>query len=148
MREPPTTIPAVLRSTRIVWSSLLIAQLLYIVAGRLFSQHAQPAQPPQSYIIAMTVVVVLTLTVALGLHLKLVRRSSQSLQSKPTDAAAIALWRRGLLLTMVLAELLSMIGFALQAIGMPLTLATRFYAAGLIAALFFYPKNPARIQTH
>jgi hypothetical protein len=143
MPQPQTTFPAVLRSVRIVWASLLFAQFLYIVVGQQFFQHVEPVQSDQFFTIAMAVAAVVTLVLALLFRIKLVRRASQLLQTNPSDAASITNWRKGQLLTMVLAETLSLYGVALLATGTPQTQAAFFYAAGIAATLLFYPKNPA-----
>jgi Ca2+/H+ antiporter len=145
MPQPQNTLSTVLRSTRIVWASLLFAQFLYIVVGQQFFQHVEPAQPDKFFTIAMAVAAVVTLAFAFFFRIKLVRRASQSLQTDPADTAAITNWRKGQLLTMVLAEPLSLYGFALLATGMPQTQTAFFYATGIAATLLFDPKNPANI---
>jgi hypothetical protein len=90
----------------------------------------------------MAAVAFATLALALFFRMKFVRRASQTLQVNPSDPAAITNWRKGQLLSIVLAETLSLYGFALLATSLPQTQAAFFYTAGIAATLLFYPRNP------
>jgi hypothetical protein len=147
MAELPNTIPTILRWTRQVWTFLVLSQMLYIaLAWRVLKRvHLpNPAAPGMaSIVLAVLIISLAALSAALYFHIKLIRPASKSLQSNPADATALANWRKGLQLTLALSEAVSLFGFALLITGAPLNQAAPIFAAGTIATLFFYPKNPA-----
>jgi len=150
MPELPNTIPTILRWTRRVWVFLLLSQLFYLaVAWRLLQRSHQPtgsaAIAMARLALVILIIALITLSAAFYLYIKLVRPGAQSLQSNPADATALAKWRRGLQLTLALAELVSLMGFALLVTGAPLNQSAPIYAAATIATLVFFPKNPADI---
>ena len=149
MPELPNTIPTILRWTRSVWTFLILSQLLYIaLAWRVIQRAPQPnpaATGMAPISLAILIVSLAALSAALYFHIKLIRPAAQSLQSNPTDATALANWRKGLQLTLALAEAVSLFGFALLVTGAPLNQSTPIFAAGTIATLVFYPKNPSNI---
>jgi hypothetical protein len=143
MPDPPNSLPAVLRFTRIVWAIFLFAQFMYISAGSKILRTATPASPNPAFTIGIAAAAVCTLCLALIFRIKSVRRASESLQSNPADATAIASWRKGQLITMILSETSPLFGLMLLTTGVPLNQVALFYAAGIAAMLFFFPKNPA-----
>jgi hypothetical protein len=150
MPELPNTIPTILRWTRRVWIFLLLSQLFYLaVAWRLIHRFQPPtgsaANAMARLALVILIIALITLYAAFYLYIKLVRPAAQALQSNPADATALAKWRKGLQLTLALAELVSLMGFALLVTGAPLTQAAPIYAAAAIATLVFYPKNPANL---
>ena len=92
MPDPPNSLPAVVRFTRTVWAMLLVSQFLYILAGRkiLLTAPALPARPDPSLTIGIAIAAACALCLVLIFSLRFVRRASETLQSNPTDAAAIA----------------------------------------------------------
>ncbi len=150
MRELPNTIPAILRWTRRVWTFLVLSQLFYLAVAWRLIQRSQPptgsaANAMARLALAILIVSLMTLAAALFFHIRLVRRASHFLHANPADPVALVKWRKGLQLTLALAELVSLTGFALLVTGAPLNQAAPIYAAGTIAILAFYPKNPANI---
>jgi hypothetical protein len=153
MRELPNTIPAILRWTRRVWTFLVLSQLFYLAVAWRVIELTHPiatsaATGMARVALAILILSLAALSAALYFHIKLIRPATQSLQSNPTDATALGNWRKGLQLTLALAEMVSLLGFALLITGAPLNQAAPIFAAGTIATLFFCPKNPVRIQTH
>jgi hypothetical protein len=143
MPDAPNSLPAVLRSTRIVWAIFLFAQFIYISTASKILPTAPPAPPTPSFTIGIAAAAVCSLCIALIFRIKLVGGASECLQSNPTYAAAIARWRKGQLVIMVLAETPPLYGLMLLTTGAPLNQVVLFYAAGIAALLFFYPRNPA-----
>jgi hypothetical protein len=143
MAQTQNTLPDALRSARIIWACLLFAQFLYIPVGRQLFQNAAPTRPDQSFTISIAAAAFAALALALFFRIKLVRRAGESLRTNPNDAAAIARWRKGQLVTMIFAETPSLYGLVLLTTGAPLNQVALFYVAGIAALLFFYPKNPA-----
>ncbi len=147
MPELPNTIPAILRWTRNVWTFLILSQLFYIVVAWRVIERTHPpnsAAPGMApIVVAVLIISLAALSAALLFQIRLVRRSGQFLQTNPADPAALVKWRSGLQLTLASAEIVSLFGFALAVTGVPLNQAAPIFAAGTIATLLFYPKNPA-----
>jgi hypothetical protein len=144
MPEPPNSLPSVLRHTRIVWSSLLLAQFLYILGGPIIVGSTPLSDPTPAFTIGIAVAAVCALFLVLFIRIRLLRRAIEALQSNPTDAVAIAKWRKLQITTMVIVETVPLFGLMLLTTGVPLNQVALFYAAGIAAMLLVFPKNPAR----
>jgi hypothetical protein len=143
MPDAPNSLPAALRHIRIVWGSLLFVQFLYILAGpMMLGDTPQPKADP-SFTIGTAIAGICALSLVLFFRFRFVRRASEALQSN-ADAAAIARWRKLQITTMVLVETPPLYGLILLlTTGAPLKQVAPFYAVGIAAMLFVYPKNPA-----
>ncbi len=150
MRELPNTIPTILRWARTIWIFLLFSELFYAAVAWRLIQRSQPptgsaANAMARLALVFLIIALITLYAAFYLYIKLVRPGGQALQTNAADGSALAKWRKGLQFTLILAEAVSLMGFALLVTSVSLKQAIAIYAAGTIATLFFYPQNPAKI---
>ncbi|HVO62835.1 MAG TPA: hypothetical protein VMT53_18010 [Terriglobales bacterium] len=75
----------------------------------------------------------------------MVDKAAAALGSQPQDSSALARWRGGTIVTLVLCESVALFGFVLRMLGFSLSQAGTFYLAALVLMVFFLPRRPEQV---
>jgi F0F1-type ATP synthase membrane subunit c/vacuolar-type H+-ATPase subunit K len=86
---------------------------------------------------------VATVAVIFLLRRKLVKSAEEVLSAQPEDAAAVARWRSGYLITYAFSEAIALYGLVLHFMGFGFSQVLPFFIAGFVLILFYAPRRPA-----
>ncbi|HZQ68240.1 MAG TPA: hypothetical protein VFA68_06955 [Terriglobales bacterium] len=132
---------AALKQLRIMQFAMLGAVVLYVVIGEVVPHTVHPVNPIVFQALALAAAG--TVFVLFFLRRMTLRRT-QPAQGAPTlDNSAVARWRTGMILTLVLSEAIALYGLVLRMIGFSLSEAAPFYVAGFTLMLFLGPRKPS-----
>ncbi len=141
MNQPPQSIEGTLRSLRTVHGVLLFAmftQVLTVV-------KVLPHQPRVLNSAFATPILVLSIGIVIAtvyIRLKMVGPALDTLRSTPDDPTSLAKWRKGVVLSDVLLDVVVLYGFVLRFQGGTQQLCVPFYAAGIVLMILWWPKRP------
>ena len=127
-----------LRSLRTMHAVLLVSVLLYALIGEHVEHQAFTGN--QRALSAMTALAGLVVLLAAVLRKRMVGPSKDVLRKEPNDVRALARWRFGTLISLVLCEALAMIGFVVRFLGYPLQQAALFYVAAGVLMMVWWPR--------
>src|SRR5262249_25151365 len=107
-----------------------------------FSEASYPAFFP----IVLGVVCLSEVGIGLFLRKNFITASEVLLLKDPSDQGALAKWRRGNLLSFVLAETVTLFGVVLKFMVFDWRILAAFFAGGLILLLFWMPRKIQAMQ--
>ena len=141
-QPPPATTQGTLRILRTIHGALIVSIFLYGLMPRLIAAPRNP-QPPDKTLLAMFDALALGV-IGLGFFLrsKWITAAYATLRAKPDDAASLAQWRKGAVVSAALGESVVLYGVVIYLIGGEAKQAAPFFAAGLIVMLLWWPKRP------
>jgi hypothetical protein len=125
---------------RILQVALLGGVLLCVIVGEALGSIARVSNTTMFYVLSMVTVTILG--VILVVRRTLVTQSANSLAVRPADAATLARWRTGYVMTYALSEAIALFGLILRLTGFSLSQVAPFYVAGFILLIFFGPRRP------
>ena len=123
-----------------MWVAFLIAQVGYVEMAEYLS-HPQPP-PDDKFKVAMMTVALAAAVIALAVRSRTVAPAAEILKASPSDSGALGQWRKGQILSFVMAEVVVLFGFILRLMGVPWAHAAPLYAVGIGMIIFFYPRQP------
>jgi hypothetical protein len=130
-----------LRFLRILHGTLLFSMLLYIaVAEKILT--LPPRAVERTFFTGMAVSCVSVIVIAVFLRFKILGSALDTLRSTPNDPASLAQWRRGVIVSDVLAESAVLFGFALRFTGATMEESLPFYLAGVGLMVLWWPRRP------
>jgi hypothetical protein len=140
---PPAvaTIEGTLRQLRIVHGAMLAAAFLYAFVVFWIPASAV-AQTDPAFLTSISVVAVVVACIAFWMRTKLLGPAFEKLRMQADDAGALANWRKGVLVSDVLAESVVLFGVAIHFVGAPNTQVIPFPLGGIALMLFWWPKRP------
>jgi hypothetical protein len=125
-----------------VRAALLLAIAAYVFLGEtIASRTAVPGNSMMFQVFALVAVV--TVAVMFVARRKTIAPAATTLRDHPEDAAALARWRSGYVITYALCEAVALYGFILRMLGFSLTQVAPFYLAAILLMLFYGPRRPA-----
>jgi hypothetical protein len=136
---PAADLPGQVRFARLVWSLLLVCELLEI--NLVFKVHPQPIgnRPIEYGVYALSVWVV---GVAVVLRRKLVKTSEKVLEHAPLDAIALKRWRLGQILPATFASAVTLFAVLVHLLSGSLSHSIPLFALGLAMMIYFFPRRP------
>ena len=131
---------ASLRLLRIIQLALLVSVVFYIaIAEKVGPQVPKDVKQMQMILMALAVGVVGTIFI---FRQRMLTHAEEALRSQPEDVVALACWRAGNIITLVLAEAVVLYGLVLRFMGGTLLQAAPFYAAGALLMVVWGPRRP------
>lgn len=127
-----------LRSLQTVHAAFLFAAVAYLVVSYVAGPRTQPQ--PLSFILGVGVVAISTCAGGIFIRSRFVQPASETLRSNPDDAAAVARWRTGTILSLVFSETVVLYGLALRFIGASWNICGIFYVVGIFLLLAWTPR--------
>ena len=115
MQPVAPTISQTLRFLRILHVCLMVSIALYVVALRIVPR--QSFRPSFSFALYFAMLASVMIAIAFVVRSRLIGSSFDVLKLRPDDAAALERWRKGVIVTDVLAEAVALYGYALYFIG-------------------------------
>jgi hypothetical protein len=115
--------------------------LLYVYMMRMI-----PADPSKTLnptlLWALCLVGIYCLGMGQLMRSKHLRLAFETLRAKPDDAASLARWRAGVIISDALAEAVVLCGFVIHMLGGTSREVAPFFIAGVTAMLIWWPKQP------
>ena len=133
------TFQAGLRSMRMIQSIFLFTVFLYPATAEYL--HPQAVRLAPVLIYAFVLAAGSNIVIAMVLRQAWLGPAVEALRANAEDAAALVRWRKAQLVSLVMAESVCLIGFALRMIGAPLGRAVPFYVAAIFLMLIFRPAD-------
>jgi hypothetical protein len=127
-----------LRNVRIVHFAFLAAPALLYFALATIPITAKGEPPFMPTVLA--VVAASEVGVATAFRIRFIRSAAEKLMRSPQDAAALAQWQRGNILTFALAFTVVLYGFVIRVLGFPWNIAGWFFVAGFFLLLLWTPR--------
>lgn len=119
---------------------MLVSIVLYVVIGEKVALH--PPAPNLTLFYAISFVSISTVGAIFVVRRTLVMQSEGILRDRPDDAASLARWKAGHIVTFALCETLALFGLVLRLMGFGLSQVWPFYLGGFVLMLFFAPRTP------
>jgi hypothetical protein len=135
-------VESAIKIVRLLQIAMLLSVLLLVIVGEMVGSIPRLSNPTLFY--ALSLATITMVGVILVVRRTLVLQSAATLAERPNDAATIARWRAGYVMTYALSEAIAMFGLLLRIIGFSLQQVASFYVAGFILLLFFGPRRPVR----
>jgi hypothetical protein len=133
-----TPIQRTLRTARLVHIGLLLWVLFALDAGYRVKPFQNQISPIMVY--AITFVCLNDIGLAGVYRSRFVKRSEDSLRSKPFDESALKKWRQGVLTSLVMAYSIVLFGLLLKLMGATWNVAGWFFVAGALLLLAWTPR--------
>jgi hypothetical protein len=141
-QPPPSTTQGTLRIVRTIHGVLIASIFLYGLIPRLIAAPLNP-QPLDKTSLAMLGALSLgVLALGFFIRFKWITGAYATLRAEPDDAASLAQWRKGAVVSAVLGESVVLCGVVIYLIGGEAKQAAPFFAAGLMVMLLWWPKRP------
>jgi hypothetical protein len=131
------------RMMQIIQGAFLVSIVLYAVITKMLPASVAPN------VLIFRVLALLAMGNVVMIFLlrrKLVKPSEQTLSTQPEDAAALASWRTGYLITYAFSEAIALYGLVLHFIGFAFVQVLPFFIAGFVLILFYAPRRPSPTQ--
>lgn len=125
---------------RMIQLGMLGGILVYVVLGEAIGAVSGLNNATMFYVLSMVTVTIVG--VILVVRRTLVMQSANALAVRPADAATLARWRTGYVMTYALSEAIALFGLVLRLTGFSLSQVAPFYVAGFILLLYFGPRRP------
>jgi hypothetical protein len=127
----------------ILWFSLLIAMAGYTI----LSFFANVRTTPNAIVLrAMSIVAAAEVIALFVLRRKMLVPAMALLSSQSEDAAALARWKTGHIVTWALSLSVALYGLVLRYLGFAFTQVAPFFIAGFILMLFYFPRRPVQTR--
>jgi hypothetical protein len=94
-------------------------------------------------VFALVCVTIVVMIFALGRIM--VVKAAETLATRPDEPQALARWRGGYIVTLLLCEAVALFGFVLRMQGFTLPQVAIFYLASAVLMIFFVPKRPDQV---
>jgi len=127
----------------ILWFSLLIAMAGYTVLC--FFANVRTIPNPMM-LRAMSIVAAAEVVALFVLRRKMLVPAMALLSSHSEDAAALARWKTGHILTWALSLSVALYGLVLRYLGFTFSQVAPFFIAGFILMLFYFPRRPVETR--
>ena len=115
--------------------------IMYVLtAEKILPHQPGPLNPTfRGGIIAVSILIVFA---TMLIRLKLVGTALDTLRSTPDDPSSLAKWRKGVILSDMLLEVIVLYGFMLRFMGGSLQQSLPFYAVGIGLMIVWWPQRP------
>ena len=134
---------ATLFQLRIIHAAFVFSWLLFILLT-VYIVHPVDKLEGMTIPLAVGVAALSGISVAQTLRQKMVVATAEELARQPDNAALLQRWRAGNILQFTLAESITLFGLVLRLFGANWTIATPFFAAGLLFLLLSAPRDPSK----
>lgn len=131
-----------LRILRIIWGASVCSIFVCILIGE-GVPHSSPPAIPMLQVFGF--ICVSEIVLIFVFRRMMVDKAAAALGSQPQDSSALARWRGGTIVTLVLCESVALFGFVLRMLGFSLSQAGTFYLAALVLMVFFLPRRPEQV---
>lgn len=120
---------------------LMFSMLVYVWMIRLLpAQSSQPPSPGLLY--ALAALAVAALAAGQSIRSKRLSAAFETLRTEPNDAKGLTLWRVGVIVSDCCAEAVVLFGFVIHMLGGGNNQVAPFFAVGIAAMVFWWPKRP------
>jgi hypothetical protein len=133
-----TPIEKTLRTARVLHVALLVMVLLYVDVSYRLSPVQNQISPILVY--AISFVCLNVIGVAAFLRRRMIRPSEESLRSNPNDESALKKWRKGVVVSLVMALTIVLFGLELKIMGATWDVASWFFIVGTLLLLAWTPR--------
>lgn len=130
---------AALRTVRVIQIAMLVCVGIYAVVGEVVGSRVTTNA---STLYAISFASISLVGAILVVRKTMVLQSEAELKAKPEDAATLARWKTGYIVSYVLCEALALFGLLLRIMGFTLTHVWPYYAGSLVLLLLFWPRAP------
>lgn len=124
---------------RTVHAGFLVSWCAFIYVVNIIQPSSTGA--PEFFPVTLGMVAASEIGLALFLRSRFIATAEAALRSNPEDRAAAAKWMRGQLLSLVLAETVTLFGLVLKVLGFGWSVIGVFFGAGLLLLLLWMPRK-------
>jgi hypothetical protein len=128
-----------LRAVRLIQIAMLVSIAMYVCVGELFGRSQAPKP---TVFVAISFVSISIVGAIMLVRRTLVSPCEVVLKDKPDDAATLARWRQGYIVTYALCESLALFALMLRFLGFQFSQVWPFYIGGFALLLVLAPRRP------
>jgi hypothetical protein len=127
-----------LRQTRILQLAFLATVPLFVFELSIIHPQPRPFNPV--FALALAFVSATDIGIAFSFRVRKLHAAEERLRSNSQDAAALILWRSGVIISYCFAEAVVLFGFVLKILGGPWNIAGIFFAVGVLLMFAWTPR--------
>lgn len=128
------------RLIQMVRMAMMVSIILYVFVAETLV-HRTAAAPDANFYFVLTLVAITLVGMIVAVRRLFVLRSEAVLAAHPEDAAALARWRSGHLITYALSEAIGLFGFGLRLLSFALSQVAAFYVVAVVLMMYFGPRR-------